>query len=236
MRSMRIRRRIWPLSNGRAAVEARRVLATAGVATSDRQDEGTTMHDLHPATRMLATMVAEVDDSQLGQPTPCPDYEVGDLLDHIGGLALAFAAAARKENGPNASPPPVGDRAHLASDWRTRIPQDLAALADAWVAPDSWDGMTKIAGMEMPAGVVGTVGLNEVVAHGWDLARATGQDFHVDDSTVGACLEFIEPISQPGMEAAREPAFGPVVDVEGDAKPVDRLIALTGRDPVWAAS
>src|SRR5436190_6696744 len=177
------------------------------------------MHDLHPATRTLATLVAEVDDSQLGQPTPCPEYTVGDLLDHIGGLALAFAAAARKEEGPNASPPPPGDRAHLRSDWRTRIPQDLASLADAWVTPDSWEGMTKIAGMEMPAGVVGTVGLNEVITHGWDLARATGQPFDVDDATVDACLEFIAPISQPGMEAARQPAFGPALDVDADAPP-----------------
>jgi uncharacterized protein (TIGR03086 family) len=94
--------------------------------------------------------------------------------------------------------------------------------------------MTKIAGMEMPASVVGTVGLNEVVTHGWDLARATGRDFNVDDATVDACLEFIEPISQPGMEAAREPAFGPVVNIEEDAPAVDHLIALTGRDPAWA--
>jgi uncharacterized protein (TIGR03086 family) len=191
------------------------------------------MHDLRQATGLLATLVEQVDEAQLGQPTPCPNYTVGDLLDHIGGVALAFAAAARKEDGPNASPPPSGDAARLGSDWRTRIPADLASLADAWVAPESWEGMTKIAGMEMPAGVVGTVGLNEVVTHGWDLARATGQPFRVDDATVDACVEFLGPISQPGMEAARQPAFGPVVAVEEDVPPADRLIALTGRDPAW---
>ena len=69
------------------------------------------MYDLHPATRTLANLVVAVDDSQLDRPTPCPDYAVGDLLDHIGGLALAFAAAARKEDGTNASPPrPPGRR------------------------------------------------------------------------------------------------------------------------------
>jgi uncharacterized protein (TIGR03086 family) len=142
------------------------------------------MHDLHPATRTLATLVAAVDDAQLGAPTPCPDYTVGDLLDHIGGLALAFTAAARKEDGPNGAPPPPGDRAHLADDWRERIPNDLATLADAWADADAWEGTTKIAGAEMPAGVVGSVGINEVVAHGWDLARATGQSFTVDAVTL----------------------------------------------------
>src|SRR6266849_3394556 len=141
------------------------------------------MYDLNPATRMLASLVAKVGDAQLGAPTPCPEYTVGDLLDHIGGVAVAFASAARKENGPNASPPPLGERARLGDDWRTRIPQDLAVLGDAWAEPGAWEGVTKIAGMEMPATVVGTVGLNEVVAHGWDLARATGQPFQPDDNS-----------------------------------------------------
>jgi uncharacterized protein (TIGR03086 family) len=194
------------------------------------------MHDLRPATRLLAALVEGVDDGQLGQPTPCPDYTVGDLLDHIGGAALAFSAAARKEDGPNASPPPTGDAGRLGDNWRTRIPQDLAGLPEAWTPQESWEGMTKIAGMEMPAGVVGTVGLNEVVTHGWDLARATGQPFDVDDATVDACLEFVSPISEPGMEAARAPAFGPVVDAPQGASAVDRLVALTGRDPGWSPS
>ena len=74
------------------------------------------MYDLNPATRALADLVSEVDDAQLGAPTPCPDYAVGDLLDHIGGLALAFASAARKENGPNASQPPPAARVRLGDD------------------------------------------------------------------------------------------------------------------------
>ena len=191
------------------------------------------MYDVIPATRVLARLVANVDDAQLGAPTPCPDYTVGDLLDHIGGAALAFTSAARTENGPNASPPPLGARAHLGTGWRTRIPQDLAALGNAWAAPGAWEGMTKIAGMEMPATVVGTVGLNEVVAHGWDLARATGQPFRPDDNSIEGCLEFLVPISQPGAENSRAPAFGPVVAVADDASALDRLIALTGRDPEW---
>jgi uncharacterized protein (TIGR03086 family) len=191
------------------------------------------MHDLHPTTRRLATIVERVDDSELGAPTPCPDYAVGDLLDHIGRLAVAFTSAARKEDGTNASPPALGDRANLADDWRTRIPRDLTGLGDAWGSPDAWEGSTKIAGMEMPAGVVGTVGLNEVVTHGWDLARAIGEPYEADSDSIEGCLEFIGPISEPGAEANRAPAFGPAVTPPDDGSPVDRLIALTGRDPDW---
>ena len=53
--------------------------------------------DLGPATRATAALVAGVRDDQLGDPTPCPAYSVGDLLDHLGGLSVAFTEAALKD-------------------------------------------------------------------------------------------------------------------------------------------
>jgi hypothetical protein len=52
--------------------------------------------DLGPAAQRLADLVARIDDSELGKPTPCPAYALGDLIDHVDGLALAFTGAARK--------------------------------------------------------------------------------------------------------------------------------------------
>jgi uncharacterized protein (TIGR03086 family) len=196
--------------------------------------EEAAMHDLHPSTRILAALVERVDDAQLGASTPCPDYTVGDLLDHIWRLAIAFTEAARKARGSNASRPPEGSRDHLPPDWRTRIPADVAALGAAWDDPRAWDGDTMIAGMEMPAAVVGGVALNEVVTHGWDLARAIGQPYEADHDSVVGCMEFVGPISEPGAEAGRAPAFGPVVAARRGASPFEHLIALTGRDPEWA--
>ena len=73
----------------------------------------------------------------------------------------------------------------------------------------------------------------EAVAHGWDLARATGQVFEADEAAIAGSLEFAESMSAPGAEAARAPAFGPVVAVTEGATTLDRLVALTGRDPTW---
>ena len=61
------------------------------------------MHDLLPTTRRLGALVEEVDEAQLDAPTPCPDYTVGDLLDHIAVLAVAFSEAAT-EHGTNDAP------------------------------------------------------------------------------------------------------------------------------------
>jgi len=189
------------------------------------------MHDLLPIARRVGALVADVDDAQLDAPTPCPDYTVGDLLDHVGGLAVAFAEAARKEHGRNASQAPPGNAANLAADWRTRIPADLEELGAAWQDPAAWEGTTIIAGNEMPASVVGAVAIDEVVTHGWDIARSLGRPFDADADAIAGAMEFVGPISEPG--APRPPIFGPVHEVRDEASPMARLIALTGRDPDW---
>jgi uncharacterized protein (TIGR03086 family) len=190
------------------------------------------MHDLLPTTRRLGALVQSVDDAQLGAPTPCADYSVGDLLDHIGVLAVAFTEAARKEQGTNATQAPPGAAAHLAADWRTRIPADLEELGSAWQSPAAWDGTATIAANDMPASVVGLVALDEVVVHAWDLARALGQPFEADADAIAGAMEFVGPISEPG--APRPPIFGPVIDVPDSASPMARLLARSGREPDWA--
>src|SRR5260370_18877286 len=113
--------------------------------------------DLGPAARRLADLVAHIPDDVLRRPTPCPAYTLGDLVEHVGGLALAFAAAARKERNEYADMTPAGNASRLGADWRERIPRDLTALAGAWAKPDAWTGMTRIAGHDTPAQIVALV-------------------------------------------------------------------------------
>lgn len=55
------------------------------------------MIDLEPATRRTAELVANIGDDQLASATPCPNYTLGDLLDHLNGLSQAFTDAATKQ-------------------------------------------------------------------------------------------------------------------------------------------
>ena len=151
------------------------------------------MIDLHPATTALSELVESVRDDQLGAPTPCADTSVAALLDHIDGLAFAFTAAAKKETLPADQGGPSADASHLTPDWRTRIPERLGLLADAWSNASAWDGMTKIAGMDLPAQVAALVAIDEVVVHGWDLAVASDQPFTADAQLVDAANEFVRP-------------------------------------------
>ncbi|HEV8207635.1 MAG TPA: TIGR03086 family metal-binding protein [Acidimicrobiia bacterium] len=190
--------------------------------------------DLEPAARRLGDLVGDIPDELLDAPTPCPAYTLGDLVDHVGGAALAFTGAATKDRGDATSQGPSGDASRLSDDWRTRIPRDLAALADAWRDPDAWTGMTKAGGVELPGEVAGLVALDELVVHGWDVARAMGQSYDCDAPSLEAVHAFVSQFSEPGQEEARAGLFGPVVDVPEDAPLVDRVIGLTGRDPAWS--
>lgn len=182
--------------------------------------------DLEPAARRMARLIEGTPDDALARPTPCTDYTVADLLDHIGGSALAFQAAATKhplEGGPS------GDGANLPPDWRTRIPRRLSDLAEAWRDPAAWTGMTAAGGVDLPGEVAGVVALDELVIHGWDLAMATGQPAGYDGPGLDAVLAMVQQFRGGGAEGL----FGPEVPVPADAPLLDRILGLAGRHPGW---
>jgi uncharacterized protein (TIGR03086 family) len=192
------------------------------------------MIELGPATSKLAALVDGVRDDQLALPTVCDDTDVAALLHHIGDMSLMSINAATKANAQavseSDSEPP-----RLPADWRSRIPEQLDALAEAWRDEAAWTGITQAGGFTFPGDVAGLVVLNELVVHGWDLSRATGQEYDCDSRLVeaayGAMLATVarNPNGIPGV-------FGAPVSVADDAPLLDRLIGLSGRNPAWAPS
>jgi uncharacterized protein (TIGR03086 family) len=183
------------------------------------------------AAEQMAALVAGVPDGSLGDPTPCADYTVGDLLDHIVGFARGLAAAARKQADPDAPPPPLGSAANLDPGWRDALPGDLADLAAAWQEPGATEGTTRAGGATFPAEVVAGVALEELVVHGWDLARATGQPFDADEADLAVTEGFLAQFQSPDAPAGG--AYAPPVPADASASLLDRVIALSGRNPAW---
>jgi uncharacterized protein (TIGR03086 family) len=188
-----------------------------------------TVPDLEPAARRVAALLDGVPDPALDAPTPCADTPVAGLLDHLMSLSEAFRAAAAKE--PGDAPAPAS-AAGLAADWRTALPRRLDALVAAWRDPAAARGRTAAGGVGMSAAEAAVVTLDELVLHGWDLARATGQPYEPDPAEVAAILPFVEAFGSadgvPGL-------FGPAVAVPDGAPPFDRVLGLSGRDPGWRA-
>ncbi|HEX6148673.1 TIGR03086 family metal-binding protein [Nocardioides sp.] len=184
--------------------------------------------DLAAATQVTADVVFGVDDDQLSDRTPCPEYTVADLLDHVHGLSIAFAEAARK-TAAGAAPSPDGSR--LGPKWRDDIIAALGDLAAAWREPGAFEGVTMAGPVEMPGDAAALVALNEVVVHGWDLARATAQTYDPDPGAVVLCREFVASFEAPANDDGG--LFGPPVDVEEDASDLHMLLGATGRRPDW---
>jgi uncharacterized protein (TIGR03086 family) len=189
------------------------------------------MIDLAPAAREVERLLDGVKEDQLSGPTPCPDYSVAGLLDHLMGLSLAFTWAARKTPPAGGTSAPNTAAGSLDPQWRTLLPQRLADLVAAWRDPRAWEGMTEAGGVTLPAEQMGAVALDELALHGWDLARATGQPFTCDPDSTAVVLAFTSATAEPG--ALRDGLFGPVVPVPADAPAFDRALGFAGRDPAW---
>jgi len=174
----------------------------------------------------MAALVAGVPDDALERPTPCADYTVGDLIDHVAEGARAFTAAAVKRP---LAPPAEPSAANLGPDWRQRTVADVRALGAAWQDPDAWTGTTGAGGVEMPGDVAGLVGLDEMLVHGWDLARATGQPGGYDGPGLDEVLATVNHFRASGIPGL----FGDEVPVPADAPMLDRVLGASGRDPAW---
>ncbi|MCZ7457135.1 TIGR03086 family metal-binding protein [Streptomyces sp. WMMC940] len=186
--------------------------------------------DLGPVAASVARLAEGVTDAGLGKPTPCPEYAVRELLAHVIGLSAAFRDAARKDFGPSTAVDPGTVEWVLRDGWRSDLPRLLHEMVNAWRDPGAWDGDTRAGGIVLPAAVAGRVALNELLVHGWDLARATGQDYAPDEAALRVSYGLLAPAADDG---GRGGMFGPVVPVPDDAPLLDRVIGLSGRRPDW---
>jgi uncharacterized protein (TIGR03086 family) len=190
-----------------------------------------TILDLGPQARIIARLVEGVRDEQLAAPTPCPGSAVRNMLGHLLGLSVAFRDAGRKDLGVTTDTSPDSAVPDVGPGWREELSEVLGALAEAWRDPAAWTGTTRAGGLDLPGAVAGAVAADELVIHGWDLARATGQEYLPDPAALRASYTFLRAAADdPGRGGG---IFGPVVAVPEGAPLLDRAVGLSGRDPGW---
>ncbi|MGY5126205.1 TIGR03086 family metal-binding protein [Streptomyces nigrescens] len=186
--------------------------------------------DFAAQAQLVSQLAARTADEQLDAPTPCETYAVRHLLGHLVGLAAAFREAARKNLGPMTSVDPTATVPDVEPGWRTELDRNLRGMAEAWHVPEAWEGETQAGGVTLPAAIAGRIALNELVLHGWDLARATGQEYAPDTASLGVSYALLTPLAE---SSERGPLFGPPVAVAAEAPLLDQVVALSGRRPDW---
>ncbi len=126
-------------------------------------------------------VVRDISAERLDSPTPCADYDIGRLVNHLLFWGPSLKAAARKDA---VAPPAASEQdVYLThGDWKDRLVAQTNLLVAAWSEPGAWKGYTRLGGpMEMPAPMIGGMVLGELVVHGWDIAQAIGQQPTWDD-------------------------------------------------------
>ncbi len=185
------------------------------------------MIDLTSACQRTADLLAGVTDEQLALPTPCEKLRLDELIAHVGGLAEAFTAAARKDFGPLTDTPPV-DGAQVDADWRTAYPHRLAELA-ARVA-----GFRCLAGHD-PGRRDRPPRRGRRVPSRWPRSSSTAGTSRrrpVSPTTATrpptqACLAHLAQFDTSGTEGM----FGPAVPIADDAPDLDRIVAAERSGP-----
>lgn len=185
------------------------------------------------ALQVSVDIVNQVTPERLELPTPCAEWNLGQLIAHMIGQNLGFAAAARGErNGVEAfAPVPIADDpTGQHADSAAKLAEDFAAPGfgerSAWLAEIRGGGF-------YPAQTAVGFHLVDSVAHGWDVARALDLPVFFDDEVLEAALVMSlaipdgPPREQPGA------AFRPSVRVGGDTDLLGRVLALLGRSPDW---
>jgi uncharacterized protein (TIGR03086 family) len=174
-------------------------------------------------------VMAAVSPDSATRPTPCPDFDVATLVDHLAEWLTTFATSAA------GTPPPAPEG---EGPWpepavaRFRVAADHAVAAFRAGADER--ALTLMSG-PVPGSMVLGMMLMEYVAHGWDLAVATGQPVPFEDAEAEAALAVGRQILSPEYRGP-DKSFGLEVPVAPDAPAVDRLIGFLGRDPAARAA
>ncbi len=188
-----------------------------------------TRNHLHTVAAALQPVVHGVSDHVLDHPTPCTEFDVSSVASHMLGTIEAIRRVGARE--PLDPHDPWGaNGAELVEDWRRELSEKLRALADAWALPEAWEGDALDGAM--PRQLVGDMGYVEMILHGWDLARGSGQNLELDQPEIDRAQEILDVIAEQGRAQG---AFGPEVKLSGEADDFSRVLALSGRDPEWSA-
>jgi uncharacterized protein (TIGR03086 family) len=180
------------------------------------------------AMSQTETIVAAVEPAQLTMPTPCDDYDVRALLSHVvGGLNRI---ALMGEGADALAVPPVADG--VPDDgWLVAYRSAHARVNAAWADDARLDALIEVPWGKVPGRIAVSGYIQEILAHGWDLAQATGQPTELDPELATWTLAIAQRILPPEPRGTQEIPFGPVVSAPPGAGPYTRLAAWLGRQP-----
>jgi uncharacterized protein (TIGR03086 family) len=184
---------------------------------------------LERAVASTAEIVKGVRANDLSAPTPCSEWDVRALLNHIvGTLWLTDGLFADRPPRHGMGPGQLPDGDVLGGDPAAAYAEAAAAALVTATQDGALTRPHRTPVGEMPGPMLAGFTALDVFVHGWDLAKATNQRTDLDPELADHVLQFAAQAVPPD---ARPPVIGQPVDVSEDAPVVDRLVAYLGRHP-----
>ena len=183
-----------------------------------------------PACDAVAAVLADPPAQALDAPTPCAAFDLRALVEHFVGTSGALARLGLDQP-LDPDDPWGGGEGAADGDWADVVRGNLADLARGWGRSAAWYGEAQVGRSVMPRAMLGEMALVEVVAHGWDLARALGRTLELPPPAAAAVEEAVASTAALGRQMG---AYGAEVPAPADAPALDRALAQAGRDPGWS--
>ncbi|KOV31922.1 TIGR03086 family metal-binding protein [Streptomyces sp. H021] len=183
---------------------------------------------LADAHDFLLAAVRGVPDGAWGDPTPCSQWTVRQVLNHA---RLDQQALVMQITGVAPASDPFEPADATGGDPVAELAAVLEAAAAAWESRRDDESVPTPMG-PMPAGVGAAAAALDAGIHAWDIARATGQDLPLTEEMA----EALEDIASRLVDFVRD-SFGkyaPARAVAEGAGRAERLLAFTGREPHWS--
>lgn len=167
------------------------------------------------------TAILERADGQWEGPTPCEGWSVRDVVAHVIDTQRDFLSRHQLGLGP------APDLADPAQAWRSHEQGVASLLATDGVPEREYDGYF---GRTTIAATMADFYGWDLVVHGSDVARATGQQWSISEEEAA---QLHETADGWGEALYSEGVCAGAVQLPADASSTDRLLARLGRDPQW---
>ena len=178
---------------------------------------------LEQAIAATREVLAGVSADQLDADTPCAQWKVRELVNHIVGGQYFFEAGLKGE-APGGEAPAFAD-----GDFVAAFDDGAQRCVQAFQADGVLDQTISMPFGDMPGRAVLGLAVTDTLTHGWDLAKATGQDTDVAPALSAQVLEQAKESISPAFRSEDGAVFGFEQEAPADASNADRLAAFLGR-------
>ncbi|MCX4821331.1 TIGR03086 family metal-binding protein [Streptomyces sp. NBC_01142] len=197
---------------------------TAATATATATAPGADPRPgLAKAVALAGRTLAAVSADQFDGPTPCTEYTVRRMSNHL--VAILRRVAVIGRGGDPLSVPAIAD-----GDWSKAWDAAAREVEAVWSEPTILSRPLRLPFGTLPGAAAAVVYTTEFTLHTWDLAAATGQRPSWDPAVLAVSLAAMRR-AVPAEPRGGQVPFAAVVDVDANAPDIDRLVAWYGRQP-----